>query len=408
MIGKLLATSALLLVLTGTASAQTADGAMLSAGYQMTATDALASKLIGSNVYSTVATNNNAPAATTTTPANGNNAAAMTPATPADNGTAGNANQAAANANAAAANANEAAANANNAAANANAANANKAAASNNAAATTAENGAPAANANGTPAQTAGDTNAQQIGTIRDHVLNSDGSVAAVVVGVGGFLGMGEKNVAVAYSDLHWTVAQDGSVRSTLDTTADALKNAPDFKYPADNANAAANTAAPANNANNNMAAAPANNAAAPANNNMAAAPANQAAATTANANASASAPDVDMSTLKPTNMTTIKADEIKGIDVLDPNGDKIASVNDVVLTKDGKVDAVVVDFGGFLGIGTKQIALAFEGLKFMDDANNKHYLVVNVTKEQLDAAKAYNKDDYAANRDAERLTVGQ
>jgi sporulation protein YlmC with PRC-barrel domain len=398
MIGKLLATSALLLVLTGTASAQTAGNAMLSAGYQMAATDALASKLIGSNVYSTIATDNNAPAATTTAPAAGDNAAAT-------------ANQAAANANAAAANANSAAENANNAAANASGAAA--APADNGTATAPAANGATAANANGTPAQTAGDTNAKQIGTIRDLVLNADGSVAAVVVGVGGFLGMGEKNVAVAYSDLHWTVAQDGSVRSMLDTTADALKNAPDFKYPGTDANAAANTA-PA--ANNNMAAAPAATTTAPAattpapatTNNMAAAPANQAAATTANANAAAKAPDVDLSTLKPTNMTAIKADEIKGIDVLDPNGNKIASVNDVVLTKDGKVDAVVVDFGGFLGIGTKQIALAFEGLKFMDDANNKHYLVVDVTKEQLDAAKAYNKDDYAANRDAERLTVGK
>ena len=39
--------------------------------------------------------------------------------------------------------------------------------------------------------------------------------------------------------------------------------------------------------------------------------------------------------------------------------------------------------------------------------ANNKRYLKVNVTKAQLDAQRAYNKDDYVANRAAERLMVG-
>ena len=45
MIGKLLATTALLLVITGSAQAQSATGAMLASGYQMATTDALASKL---------------------------------------------------------------------------------------------------------------------------------------------------------------------------------------------------------------------------------------------------------------------------------------------------------------------------------------------------------------------------
>jgi hypothetical protein len=40
-------------------------------------------------------------------------------------------------------------------------------------------------------------------------------------------------------------------------------------------------------------------------------------------------------------------------------------------------------------------------------DAGGKRYLQVNVTKEQLDAQRAFNKDDYGANRNAERLVVG-
>jgi putative membrane protein len=78
-------------------------------------------------------------------------------------------------------------------------------------------------------------------------VVDNNGTVKAVVIGIGGVLGLGEKTVAVAYNDVRWQVAQDGTVRGELDTTADALKAAPEFKGPA-NSNAA--VAAPGANGN--------------------------------------------------------------------------------------------------------------------------------------------------------------
>ena len=92
----------------------------------------------------------------------------------------------------------------------------------------------------------------------------------------------------------------------------------------------------------------------------------------------------------------------------VDGAGEKIASVNDFVLSDDGKIDAIIVDFGGFLGIGTKQVAVAFEGANVMADDNNNRYLVVNTSKEQLEAQPAYNKDDYAANRDTQLLKTSE
>jgi putative membrane protein len=189
---------------------------------------------------------------------------------------------------------------------------------------------------------------------------------------------------------------------------------------PATDANANASNGANAGSAApaDNSAAAPAadNNAAAPADNAApaapatpmapapdASAPADNSAATTQN-----QAAGIDVSALTPLDLTTLKGDDLKGMDVLDPQGEKIASINDFVLTDDGKIDAVIVDFGGFLGIGTKQVALAFEGLDFVGDQNGNRYLVVNVTKDQLDAQPAYNKDDYAANRDTQLLNVSK
>ena len=61
-------------------------------------------------------------------------------------------------------------------------------------------------------------------------LLSSDGKVNALIVGVGGFLGMGERDVAVPFSAIkHET--RDGKVYLTLDTTKDALKTAPGLKY---------------------------------------------------------------------------------------------------------------------------------------------------------------------------------
>lgn len=71
---------------------------------------------------------------------------------------------------------------------------------------------------------------ANDLGKINDFVLNQGGGIAAVIVGVGGFLGIGEKQVAVDFHALQWQVGPDNNRRFVLQTTKDELTNAPDFK----------------------------------------------------------------------------------------------------------------------------------------------------------------------------------
>ncbi len=71
---------------------------------------------------------------------------------------------------------------------------------------------------------------AEHIGDVNNLVIGDNGQIAAVVIGVGGFLGIGEKNVAVNYSELKWVVATDNTERFVLPTTKEALQSAPDFK----------------------------------------------------------------------------------------------------------------------------------------------------------------------------------
>jgi sporulation protein YlmC with PRC-barrel domain len=74
------------------------------------------------------------------------------------------------------------------------------------------------------------DPSNSKIGEISDVLLSPDGKVNALIVGVGGFLGMGEKDVAVPFDAVkHET--RDGKVYLTLDTTKDALQAAPGLKY---------------------------------------------------------------------------------------------------------------------------------------------------------------------------------
>jgi sporulation protein YlmC with PRC-barrel domain len=72
-----------------------------------------------------------------------------------------------------------------------------------------------------------------KIGDINDVLVGSNGEINAVIVGVGGFLGAGEKDVAVNFNSVKKTM-KDNKTYLTLDTTKDALKNAPGFKYDSD------------------------------------------------------------------------------------------------------------------------------------------------------------------------------
>ena len=70
----------------------------------------------------------------------------------------------------------------------------------------------------------------ENIGSIADIVLKADGSMDEVVLSVGGFLGIGDKYVAVPFSDLK--IVRDGSsVKITTNGTKDSLKALPDYQY---------------------------------------------------------------------------------------------------------------------------------------------------------------------------------
>jgi sporulation protein YlmC with PRC-barrel domain len=70
----------------------------------------------------------------------------------------------------------------------------------------------------------------EKIGEISDVLVEKDGRIGAFIVSVGGFLGMGEKHVAVPFHAVRAT-QRDGKWWLTMNATKDALKTAAGYKY---------------------------------------------------------------------------------------------------------------------------------------------------------------------------------
>jgi hypothetical protein len=68
------------------------------------------------------------------------------------------------------------------------------------------------------------------VGSINDLLLEKNGNVVAAVIGVGGFLGIGSKNVAVPFKSLELSRDPDGTDKIAMRFSKDELQQAPDFK----------------------------------------------------------------------------------------------------------------------------------------------------------------------------------
>jgi len=235
---------------------------------------------------------------------------------------------------------------------------------------------------------------AQNIGDVNDIIIGPDGQVKSVVVGVGGFLGIGEKNVEVEYSTLKWA-ERSGDRWIVIETTADALKAQAAFDsapyLPAPAVTISDNATPPATQA--------------PADQTAQAPAATEQPATGAPADGATTAA-IDKSTLKPLDVGSIKTEEFTGTTVYGAEDANVGEIGDVVMSQDGKVDAVLIDVGGFLGIGEKQVAVGMDNLAFMTDEDGNRYLYTSFTKEQLEAAPAYEEASYSEQRDQMRVTV--
>jgi PRC-barrel domain len=96
-------------------------------------------------------------------------------------------------------------------------------------------------------------------------------------------------------------------------------------------------------------------------------------------------------------------ASKFRGTDVVGAENEKIGDITDMVFDKDGKIEAFVVSVGGFLGMGSKDVAMAPKSFTFEKDANTgAHKAKVSMSKDQL--KQAANFEPY---KEPARTTTG-
>jgi len=211
----------------------------------------------------------------------------------------------------------------------------------------------------------------ENVGDIQDIVMTKDGEVRGVLIDVGGFLGLGARTVMVDISDLYF-VADETAPEDLSDffvvaaMSQDQLEALPEWDeeqltigYEAqvyDDASAGQNmgmqgqgdamteqTATPAMDGYSEM-------------------------------------PEQDRT-----------AENLLGADVYGGEGDNIATVDDVVMADDGTMTHLVMDVGGFLGLGSHTIALEVGDVDILwSDADGDVRVDVSMTQEQLESLPEY------------------
>lgn len=87
----------------------------------------------------------------------------------------------------------------------------------------------------------------------------------------------------------------------------------------------------------------------------------------------------------------SINASQLMGLNVENPNGDKVGEIGEVILDDDGKVQGVVVDVGGFLGVGDHPVLLDWKDVSLAGSGNDVKANVA-ATAESLKAMPVYER----------------
>ncbi len=210
---------------------------------------------------------------------------------------------------------------------------------------------------------TAGDT----IGEIKSVFIGPDGKVDSVMVGVGGFLGVGEREVRMAWSDLNVT---DNGEKVTVNMTKDQLAAKPEYKY-RDTAwrGQVFNDAGPWK--ANDMKAGDTRPATATTADNRA--PAATKAGGDFNADGQAS------------------GSGLIGASVRNGAKETVGKIEEIWVDKDGAIKTVVISVGGFLGMGAKNVAMKWSEIQVARDGNDV-VVMTNATKDSLKAMPEYKE----------------
>jgi hypothetical protein len=243
------------------------------------------------------------------------------------------------------------------------------------------------------------------IGEVNDVILDFDGTVKAVVLGIGGFIGIGEKDIALPMEQLKVVREQDDddSFFLVVNANKDVLTNAAAYENPyADEAETAATQTSegmdkPADTAMTTETDTSTETAMSQDGNaGVTAAPQGTAETAMAPKNDADGRPllpraEVEREGYTEAVVAELTADDLEGASIYDANDEDIGEIDSLIVTEDGTIEKVVLDVGGFLGIGEREVAVTFDELQIIRNEDGSDLRVyVGATKEELEAQPDY------------------
>lgn len=225
----------------------------------------------------------------------------------------------------------------------------------------------------------------QDVGEVNDVVLSRQGSADAVLVDIGGFLGIGERRVAVDMKGLRFvsdgsTPDDDSDYFLVMNASRANLELAPEYMWERAGDRAAVETDGAADRTEQ-------------------AAAASDATGSAASTGATAVTPDAKMRDpivregFEPAMEADLTAERLTGAPAYDANDEWIGEISKLILNDSGQVTRGIIDVGGFLGIGEKPVALdigQIDILRATDGGDVRVY--VPMTRAELEALAAYQK----------------
>jgi PRC-barrel domain protein len=208
------------------------------------------------------------------------------------------------------------------------------------------------------------------IGEIDDIVLTRAGEVKSVIVGVGGFLGIAEKDVAIDMSQLKFVTEEDGDdFFLVVNASAAGVKDAPAYERSIDGAH--------------DMAAADVKEVEEVEEEKMA--------SDTMDHDKMLTAPDVRREGYSIAKAEDLTTEDLTGTYVYGPDDENVGEISLLLLTDEGKLDRAVIDVGGFLGLGEHSVAVSMDSLRIVraDDGSDLR-VYIDSTQEKLEAQPEY------------------
>ncbi|SMY06939.1 PRC-barrel domain-containing protein [Flavimaricola marinus] len=224
-----------------------------------------------------------------------------------------------------------------------------------------------------------GETEWDDIGEINEIILTRSGEVQSVIVGVGGFLGIGEKDVSVNMSEIQF-VNEEGDSDDfflVINASTAGVEDAPAYERTALGAEMDDQMT------DEEMAA--------ELDTDMSEEMDTEMDQMEADARPMLTRPDIERDGFQTAVVEDLNTEDLTGARVYGVGDEDVGEISELLLTADGKLDRAVIDVGGFLGIGEHPVAVTLDELNIMRADGDGHFRVyIDASQEALEQQPAY------------------